>query len=604
MAGDLLALSMLSDTAHQNIPAPFDCSIENGLFFDGRGGEPQIRHLGIRDGRVAEISAVPFAPDRSNKVIDARDRWVMPGFVDLHTHYDAEVEIAPGLSESVRHGVTTIFMGSCSLGASLGTPEDIADIFCRVEGIPRSIMLPLLQERMCWETLGEYFDHLEGLSLGPNVASFVGHSNLRMHVMGFDRSVQPKEKPSQAELERMDALLQEGLDLGYLGLSVQTLPWDKLDGDRFPARPLPSYFAPWSEYRRFTRILRARDRAFQGVPNISTKVNVLLFLLESVGLFRKPLRTTIISLMDIIADRTVCWLVPLITRFFNRVLGADFRMQALPNLFDVWSDGMQLVVFEEFGAGTEAINHVDLDERAQLLRDPDYRRRFRKQWTNFLLPKVYHRDFKYSEVLGCPDVSVVGKSFAQIAEERDCHVVDAFLDLAAEHGEQLRWYSVMANDRRGPLERIASHPDVLIGFSDAGAHLRNMAHYNFPLRMLKLARDAELRGEPFMTMGAAVHRVTGEIAEWFRIDAGVLDEGKRADLVVIDPTKLDESLEEAHEEEMEGFGGLRRLVRRNDETVDAVMVNGKLAVEHGKPLPALGRDPGFGRVLRAGGWEA
>jgi N-acyl-D-aspartate/D-glutamate deacylase len=587
-----------------NATTPFDYCIENGLFFDGRGGPPKVRHLGIRDGIVALVSETPIAHDRAAEVIDATGRWVMPGFVDLHTHYDAEVEVAPGLSESVRHGVTTIFMGSCSLGAALGEPEDIADIFCRVEGIPRPIMLPLLQERKSWNSLGEYFEHLDQLPLGPNVASFVGHSNIRMHVMGFERSVQANEKPTQAELEQMEALLEEGLDLGYLGLSIQTLPWDKLDGDRFPARPLPSYFASWSEYRRFTRILRRRDRVFQGVPNISTKVNVLLFLLESVGVFRKSLRTTIISLMDIIADRTVHWLVPLITRFFNKFLDANFRMQALPNLFDVWSDGMQLVVFEEFGAGTEAINHVDLEERAQLLQDPDYRRRFRKQWTNFLLPKVYHRDFQYSEVLGCPDASVVGKSFAQIAEERDCHVVDAFLDLAAEHGDQLRWYSVMANDRRGPLEKISAHPDVLIGFSDAGAHLRNMAHYNFPLRLLKLAQDAEQRGEPFMTMGQAVYRVTGEIAEWFQIDAGVLDEGKRADLVVIDPTKLDERIEEAHEEKMEGFGGLSRLVRRNDETIDAVMVNGKLAVRHGKPTSALGSEHGFGQVLRAGTWNA
>ena len=582
---------------------PLDFCIENGLFFDGRGGEPRVQHLGIRDGLVVQISDTPIPHKQAQTVIDAAGRWVMPGFVDLHTHYDAEVEVAPSLSESVRHGVTTIFMGSCSLGASLGEPEDIADIFCRVEGIPRPIMLPLLQERKTWSTLGEYFEHLDQLPLGPNVASFVGHSNIRMHVMGFDRSVQPSVKPTKAELERMDALLNEGLDLGYLGLSIQTLPWDKLDGDRWPARPLPSYFAPWSEYRRFTKILRERDRVFQGVPNISTKVNVILFLLESAGLFRKPLRTTIISLMDIIADRKVYWLVPIFTRFFNKILGADFRMQALPNLFDVWSDGMQLVVFEEFGAGTEAINHVDLTERAALLQDPDYRRRFRKQWTNFLLPKVYHRDFQYSEVLGCPDQTVVGKSFAQISEERNCHVVDAFLDLAAEHGDQLRWYSVMANDRLGPLEYISAHPDVLIGFSDAGAHLRNMAHYNFPLRLLKLARDAKLRGAPFMTMGQAVHRVTGEIAEWFQIDAGVLDEGKRADLVVIDPTKLDESIEQAHEAEMEDFGGLRRLVRRNDETVNAVLINGKLAVKDGVPTAELGQLQGFGQVLKAGTWQ-
>ncbi|MEE2829307.1 MAG: N-acyl-D-glutamate amidohydrolase, partial [Myxococcota bacterium] len=583
-----------------SVPQAFDIIINNGLFFDGRGSDPLPRSLGIRDGLVAEISETPLPEAGAGRVIDATDRWITPGFVDLHTHYDAELEVAPSLSESVRHGVTTIFMGSCSLGACLGRPEDIADIFCRVEGVPREIMLPVLEERKDWDTLGEYFEHLDNLPLGPNVASFVGHSNLRMHVMGFDRSVQPKVRPSKAELKRMETLLEEGLDLGYLGMSIQTLPWDKLDGDRWPARPLPSYFAPWSEYRRFTRILRRRNRVFQGVPNVTTKVNVLLFLAESAGLFRKPLRTTIISLMDIIADRKVVWLVPLLTRLFNRFLRADFRLQALPNLFDVWSDGMQLVIFEEFGAGTEAINHVDLEARAQLLQDPDYRKRFRRQWTNFLLPKVYHRDFQYSEVLACPDASVVGRSFADISQEQGRHVVDVFLDLAAEHGEQLRWYSVMANDRTPQLEFIAGHPDVLIGFSDAGAHLRNMAHYNFPLRMLKLARDAELRGEPFISLGQAVHRVTGEIAQWFDIDAGILDQGRRADLVVINPERLDESLDEAHEAPMERFGNLSRLVRRNDATVDAVLINGKLAVEGGQPTPMLGEEQGFGRVLRAG----
>ncbi|MBT5705517.1 MAG: amidohydrolase family protein, partial [Verrucomicrobia bacterium] len=169
--------------------------------------------MGIRDGIVALVSETPIAHDRAAEVIDAKGRWVMPGFVDLHTHYDAEVEVSPGLSESVRHGVTTIFMGSCSLGASLGEPEDIADIFCRVEGIPRPIMLPLLKERKSWNSLGEHFEHLDQLPLGPNVASFVGHSNIRMHVMGFERSVEPKEKPTQAELEQMEALLEEGLDL-------------------------------------------------------------------------------------------------------------------------------------------------------------------------------------------------------------------------------------------------------------------------------------------------------------------------------------------------------------------------------------------------------
>ncbi|MGZ6096071.1 MAG: hypothetical protein ACXWUG_28780 [Polyangiales bacterium] len=137
---------------------------------------------------------------------------------------------------------------------------------------------------------------------------------------------------------------------------------------------------------------------------------------------------------------------------------------------------------------------------------------------------------------------------------------------------------------------------MLIGFSDAGAHLRNMAHYNFPLRMLRLVHEANKRGEPIMSVERAVHRLTGEIGEWFGIDAGVLARGRRADIAVIDPEGLDDSVERATEEEMPGFRGFRRLVRRNDGAVTAVLVGGKTLVERGQPLPPSGR---AGRILRA-----
>src|SRR5207237_2625642 len=122
--------------------------------------------------------------------------------------------------------------------------------------------------------------------------------------------------------------------------------------------------------------------------------------------------------------------------------------------------------------------------------------------------------------------------------QRGSDAIDAFLDLVAEHGNALRWYTVMANDRPGPLRYIVSHPDILIGFSDAGAHLRQMAHYNFPLRMLRLVREAERKGQPFMSLERAVYRLTGEIADWLGLDAGTLAPGRRPDPVVVDPEAL------------------------------------------------------------------
>jgi N-acyl-D-aspartate/D-glutamate deacylase len=141
--------------------------------------------------------------------------------------------------------------------------------------------------------------------------------------------------------------------------------------------------------------------------------------------------------------------------------------------------------------------------------------------------------------------------------------------------------------------------DILVGFSDAGAHLRNMAFYNMHLRMLRLARDAERDGVPFMSVERAVWRCTGELAEWFGLDAGVLAEGRRADVVVVDPEALDDRLDARHEAPIPELGGCVRMVRRNDATVIATVVGGKIAWKEGAPSPALGRRR-FGRFLGFG----
>lgn len=209
-----------------------DLLIENGRVFDGRGGPSRVCHVGIRGGTVAALSEAPLPRTPETRVLDAAGHWVMPGFIDFHTHYDAEVELAPALSESVRHGVTNVVLGSCSLSLAVGTPEDLADMFCRVEAIPYAAVRTLLEERKRWDTLGEYLSHLDALPLGPHVASFLGHSALRAHVMGLERSLDSRVRPGEDELRRLEALVREGLDLGYLGLSVQALKWDKMGGSR------------------------------------------------------------------------------------------------------------------------------------------------------------------------------------------------------------------------------------------------------------------------------------------------------------------------------------------------------------------------------------
>lgn len=572
--------------------------LRGGRVFDGTGGPSAVRDVSVVDGLVAAIGKGLPTPAGA-RVIDCEGRWVVPGFIDLHTHYDAEIEVAPSLSESVRHGVTSVLLGSCSLSMAVGTPDDLADLFCRVEAIPDPIVRPMLRATKTWSTHREYLAHLETLALGPNVCAFAGHSSMRAAIMGMERSVDPDVVPTAAELGAMEAMLGDALDAGYLGLSVQRLPWDKVGGDRpIRSRPLPSTFARWSEFRRLTRVLRARDRIFQAVPNVAAPASTVLFFLESVGLLRKRLKTTLVSMMDLRSGRWLRHLASALSRTFNLLFDADFKWQALPEPFDLWADGIDLVVFEEFGAGAAALHLQRHQERVALFEEPTFREAFKRQWTDRFRPRAFHRDLAQSLVLASPEPSHVGKSFAEIAHAERRDPVDTFLDLVARHGTALRWYTVMGNDRPTALQAIVDHPDVLIGFSDAGAHLRQMAHYNFPLRMLKLVRDAERAGAPFMSLERAVHRLTGEIAAWLAIDAGTLAVGKRADVAVVDPAALDDELERAVEAPMAFFDGHVRLVRRNDAAVRLVLVDGAPAFEGGVASDALGRER-LGRVLRA-----
>jgi N-acyl-D-aspartate/D-glutamate deacylase len=581
----------------------YDVIIRDGLWFDGTGSAPQTRTLGIRDGVVATVSPVPLDETGCAEVIDAAGKWIMPGFIDVHTHYDAEILLDPGLQESVRHGVTTVLLGNCSLSTVYADSEDAADLFSRVEAVPRRFVSDALEANKTWSTAAEYVSAIDALPLGPNVGSLLGHSDLRTAVLGLERATDRSVRPTDAELERMAALLDEALDAGVVGMSGMDAPIDKLDGDRFRSRALPSTFATWRERRRLINVLRKRGRMLQSAPDTENPPSAVMFFLTSSRILNrgKGVRMSMLVSADSKSMPLMVYVMGLGTRILNKLLGSSVRFQHLPVPFELYSDGIDLPVFEEFGAGTAALHLREQFERNELLADESYRRRFRREFDRIKLgPSLWHRDFHDAVIIECPDKTLIGKSFGAIADERGLHPLDAFLDVLVENGERnVRWTTTIGNHRPKQLDRLAADPSIHMGFSDAGAHLRNMAFYNFGLRLLRRVRDADRAGKPFLSIERAVHRLTGELAEWFGINAGTLREGDRADFVVIDPAHLDQSVDGYHEEAVSFYGGLRRMVNRNDATVVATGVGGAVVFRSGKFREGYGKTVKSGRYLRA-----
>ncbi|MEB4207729.1 N-acyl-D-amino-acid deacylase family protein [Mycobacterium sp. 94-17] len=577
----------------------YDTIIRNGRWFDGTGAPSAIRNIGICDGHVAAISADELDATGCSNVIDGSGKWVLPGMIDIHTHYDVEVLEGPALSESLRHGVTTVLIGSCSISTVHVGGVDAGDLFGRVEAIPRKYVIEAVDRNKNWSSAQEYVDALEARPLGANLAAFIGHSDMRTAIMGLDRATRDDVRPSAAERRQMEEWLTEALDAGFIGLSSQQLKFDKLDGETCRSRTLPSTYATIRELRRLKSIVRRRRRVLQSGPDIENPLNIVSQMMQSLGIFRKSLKTTLLSAADVKSNPFSPYMMGPPARMVNR-LGANFRWQHLPVPFEVYADGIDFVIFEEFGSGCLAQHVADSPERDEMMRDEDYRRRFRKDYENKRGIRVWHRDFFDAEIVSCPDESVVGKSFGQIGIERGgLHPVDAFLDLVLEHGKAVRWRTVISNHRPEVLKKLAQHPAIQMGFSDAGAHLRNMAFYNSGLRLLRHVRDCELAGRPFMSIEQAVHKMTGDLGDWYDIDAGHLRLGDRADLLVLDPTKLDERLDAYAEDTIEHFGGMSRMVNRNDETVTAVMVSGRLVFAEGQPTDIVGVER-TGSLLRAG----
>ncbi|TXH02833.1 MAG: N-acyl-D-glutamate deacylase [Nevskiaceae bacterium] len=616
----------------------WDTLIRNALVFDGSGQPPLRQDVAIRDGRIAALGAA-LPQDNASRVIDAAGHWLMPGLLDIHTHFDLEVELEPGLPEAVRHGTTTAVVANCSLGIAYGAQrrdgaDPIVDCFARVENVPKHV-LRKVADRVTWSDSQGYLDHFGRLPLGPNIVPMIPHSMLRIEVMGLQDSV--TRAPTEAELQRMEALVERGMREGYVGFSTDALPFHYLANRPNTHKQIPTQFAPFAELKRLTQIVRNWGRVWQATPPKDDKLAVFRnFLLTSGRLYGRALKVTAVAAIDVATNRSLLRLGRLMSRLLNsKFLRGHFRLQALSAPFKIWSDGVITPIAEEIPV-LRRLNERDLEDRegrAAIMADPQWQAEFRRMWWHgkrgFGLARLKHwlglsdnvltRELRDMTIESCPvpdwcgeRMDVVhrrllawqqgggGASGARSEAEREAFASfaqnvddgDFFLHLLRRFDTDLRWWTVTANRNDRTTKELLFDPLLLPGFNDSGAHLTNMAFYDGNLRTLKFAQeDGEAK------VAQAVHRLTREPAEFFGVDAGRIEVGARADLVQVDPEALRRYQPEACIEYVYRAGfEHHQLVNRPRGVVVRTLINGRVAWEEGRYTPIFGREP-LGRVL-------
>jgi N-acyl-D-aspartate/D-glutamate deacylase len=622
------------------MPKPaWDTLIRNALVFDGSGGPPSQQDVAISDGQVAARGR-RLPPSQAGQVIEAEGRWLMPGLLDIHTHLDLEVDLEPGLPEVVRHGTTTVLVGNCSLGTCFGQQVEggqnpIVDCFTRVENIPKSVLQKCV-DAVTWSDTGAYMEHFADIPLGPNVGVFVPHSMLRVEVMGLQESI--SRDPTEAELARMESLLEQALDQGYLGMSTDGLPFHYLANEPHTDQRIPTQFAGFGEMKRLLKVVRERGRVWQTTPILENRAKAFLYFLFTSGrLFGKTLKTSALSAVRFV-------LAPKASRAFlgfaalanSNLLKGNIHFQALGTNFRIWSDGIVSPLFEELESTSKLIakEYDDVEGRRALLSDPEFIAEFRRDWHHGRRGRnLAHLKAR----LGLPDILVVreldrmifdgapvpeweGESMQAVYDRLDRYqrgyadnarseaeraAFDAFprpivddaefmLHMMRAYDKGFRfWVDVANKDREGVLPLLL-HRNTLPGFNDSGAHITNMAFFDGNLMSLKLAQQDSLD-----TVSTMVRRLTREPAEFFGLDVGSLEIGAQADIVLIDPEALrqwdDNSSRQFIYRELFDH---KQLVSRSDGVVSQVLIRGETVWQDGAFTPALGREP-LGRALRA-----
>lgn len=532
--------------------------LKNAVLIDGTGKPARRADVLVDDDR---ISAVGVVEEQDHHVqIDLSGLVLAPGFIDVHTHYDAQVAWDADITPSSSYGVTTVIMGNCGFGVAPTRPVDrqlIVETLATVEDMPTEA----LESGIQWdfETFPDYLDVIAARPKRLNVAAYIGHTPLRWYVMGADAT---ERSANDREVQAMADLVTEAMNAGAIGFATSVSPshWGA------KGRPVPSRSAAPEEIFRLAEAMGATGRGIVMVagpgPNFSFE--------EFSELSRR-------------AGRPVTWAA---------LLAADSRHGGPLDVLeiqsglggDVWPQiacrpiVMQLTMRDPLAFAKlstfEPILSLPRAQRQSLYANADWRDSARPQVTAHWAGRWKNVSIQETQA----HVNLIGVDFATLADEAGVDPFDLLLDLSLEEDLDTRFRVVLTNDNEQQLADLLRDKRTLLGLSDAGAHLGQLCDACFaPYLLGYWSRDKGV-----LALEDAVWRLTGHPAEVFGLDGrGVVRENAYADLVAFDPEEVGvHSLERVADLP----GGAERLLARSGG-IEHVWVNGCQILEHGQLVP-------------------
>ncbi|HEY7203507.1 MAG TPA: D-aminoacylase [Methylomirabilota bacterium] len=559
----------------------FDLVVRGGTIVDGTGRAGVRGDVGIRGGKIAALGELK---GHGAQTVDAGGLVVAPGFVDVHTHYDAQVMWDRMLTISPWHGVTTVVMGNCGFGVAPTRPDHrglIMRTLEKVEGMSLDALEAGLGQTWPFETFPQYLDAVERRGTALNVAVLLGHTPLRLYVMGEEATERPA---TPDEIARMRAIVREAIDAGAIGFATSKASTHI----GYAGKPVPSRAAAFAEVEALAGALGEAGRGI-----LQATVGRELFFKE----FETLARAT---------GRPVTW-----TALLAGMMGPGSHRELLEKSRALVKQGLQVVpqvtcrtlnfefqfkepfIFESMSV-FRPVSVADFAGKVRLYRDPDFRRAFKESFDRPKKGAVF-AGLSWARTWISwypPDPSLEERLVSEVAAERGVDPTDLVLDMALDTNLEARFRMAVFNHDEAEVIELLTEPDTVLGLSDAGAHASQLCDACFSTYLL----SRWVREKQAIALPEAIRMLTSRPAEVFGItDRGRLAPGLAADVVVFDPATVGASkLRRVHDLP----AGADRLVA-DASGIEAVIVNGTIVRRAGRDAVAAdGALPGA--LLRNG----